>query len=228
MINELINFYSKNLTLTGLIKKYYAFYFYAVIVAYTIVSVVILFLYFNYNNYWLLSSVFLPFIGLLCARKYLDYFTIIKINSKFIRSKGYDSKKLNNYFFEELEKYLKHEHLLKIENDIILVLKEKSQSIKIPFIFISGIFSALSLSIFTALCKKLYDISGSINEIFFITILLLLIVILVIYLLYFFRDFYFGYFTQYNKINNLVTMLEENKLKRNVEDAKSKNCPIVI
>lgn len=51
---------------------------------------------------------------------------------------------------------------------------------------------------------------------------------LVIYLLYFFRDFYFGYFTDYNKINNLINMLEENKLRRNVEVAKNKNCPIVI
>jgi len=118
--------------------------------------------------------------------------------------------------------------LLEIENDIILVLKKKSQSIKIPFIFISGIFSALSLSIFNALRTKLYDMSGSISKIFFITTLLLLLVILVIYLLYFFRDFYFGYFTQYNKINNLINMLEENKLKRNVEDTKNKNCSIVI
>lgn len=228
MINKLIKYYSENLILTGLIKKHYPILYFLLIPLYIIFSGVPLYYFFKYSNVWYLLGIIPILILLIICKRYINLITIKKSEINDVSYKRHEMNKLNNYFFEELEKYLKREHLVEIENDIILLLKEKSQSIKIPFIFISGIFSALSLSVFSALCKKLYDISGNINEISIITTLLVLIVILVIYLLYFFRDFYFGYFTEYNKINNLINMLEENKLRRNVETAKNKNCPIII
>lgn len=228
MVNKLVKYYSENLILTGLIKKHYSIQYFTLIPFYIIFSGIPLYYFFKYTNVWYLLGIIPILILLIICKRYIDFITIKKSKIIDVSYRRLDMNKLNNYFFEELEKYIKREHLVEIENDIIKLLKEKSQSIKIPFIFISGIFSALSLSIFASLCKKLYDISGNINEIFIITTLLILIVILVIYLLYFFRDFYFGYFTEYNKINNLINMLEENKLRRNVEVAKNKNCPIVI
>lgn len=231
MIDNIIDFYSKNLNLTGLIKKYYSFYFYAVVAIYFIVSLGFLsYCYFCEKNLLNLSYllIFILIIFLFTARRCLNYYTIKKINPEFLDGKDYSYLKLNNYFFEELEKYLNKEHLVEIEGEIISRLKEKAQSIKPPLIFFYGISSALLACIFASFCNKLYEMCENFNDICLITGLLIIIVVSVIYLLDFIKYFYFDYFTKYNQINNLINMLEENKLRRSVETAKKKNCSIVI
>lgn len=228
MLNELIQFYYKNLTLTSLIKKYFSFYFYLVIIIYLILGAGIIYLFIIKDNLWWFSLIVPLLVALMYVMKLLSYYTLLKVFPECTKNKSYDFKKLNIYFFEELEKYLKSQHLIEMEDNIISLLKEKSQSLKIPFIFISGTFSVLSLSVFNSLCQKLYDISEkNLKEILLTTILLFMIIALVIPILYYVRDFYFSYYTQYTKINNLINMLEEHKLKRNIESVKNKNYPII-
>ncbi|MDY3538382.1 hypothetical protein PG275_10270 [Riemerella anatipestifer] len=230
MIDNIIDFYSKNLNLTGLIKRYYGFYFNAVVAIYFIVLLgFLLYCYFCEKNlFYFYLLIFILIIFLFTARICLNYYTIKKISPEFLDGKDYSYQKLNNYFFEELEKYLNKEHLVEIEDEIISRLKEKAQSIKTPLIFFYGIFSALLACIFASFCNKLYEMCKNFNDICLITGLLIMIVVSVIYLLDFIKYFYFDYFTKYNQINNLINMLEENKLRRSVEAAKKKNCSIVI
>ena len=94
---------------------------------------------------------------LINCKRYIDFITIKKSKIIDVSYRRLDMNKLNNYFFEELEKYIKREHLVEIENDIIKLLKEKSQSIK-SHLYLFLAFFLPSHSAFLLLYVKNYMI----------------------------------------------------------------------
>lgn len=158
----------------------------------------------------------------------LSYWTMEEKDISFVKGKfGLNYKNIKEYFHKELEYYLKNKNLHDKIPTLINLLEKKSRKEKMPFVFSTSIFSTMSLIIFSSFCNKIYQVIGShLYAIISITVILLLFSITIIYVALMVKDLNFRIFTDYISIKNLIDLLEEYQLLKEVKNDELKTLGI--
>jgi len=247
MIEELIKDYKTHLTVNGLLKNEYKIWYYIVYVLFILSMIITLgaFLLVSFFHDYLnitLSSItyyvliivfFLMFMFTLPTFLYIkdkmiyrlfkrDYKEFIDENSYgFLNWSKIDSAKLSLYFLDKLNDYLEEKGLTPDKYDeLINMLQDKLKKAKEPFLFQSGVISALTLIAFSAFCNSFYKLGESIpNSFILITVTIIMVIWCMVAAATMHKKLYEF---QYSTISDLITLLKEHRLRRKTKPTPQK------
>lgn len=225
MIDNIILFYEKNLTINSLLKnkfkwKYhllkYSFFVSLIISEFLLIS--------NINSVKTYVSLFLLIFILVIIYIFIYNYMVKRIR----KGLNINKNEFNSYFSKELERYLKKHKYLIIEDEIINMLEDRLIKIKETFLFQYGVISALVLIAFSSFCNKLYDLIGADLKFFaIITLTIFTLIYLFVIIANTYKGFYENLYTNFYSVNRLISILQENKLSRKiVENPTTKRCRV--
>jgi hypothetical protein len=216
MIEDLIKFYTENLTFNAIVIKKNGF-IRNLLFRLLLFSAVGVAIYFLIIKMYLLSFLCIPIL-LLSVRLglYFNSRTIKKHYPDIYISKfKWSNEKISTMIYKRLDEYLKEHDLDDNVDDIKQLVNEKAKNERLPFILYSTGFIALFIPLWNTYIEKFLDYFK--NDIEAISIIALVITVIIasiaiyIPMIHSFRD---SLFSRYKKLINLSELLDDYKLRK--------------
>lgn len=216
MIENLINYYSSNLTFYSIVTKKNGIMKNSFFWVATLISAGLLF-YFQMNNLYILCFSIIPllFASILIGR-YFNAMTIKKLYPEIYISRfKWSNEMINVMIYNRLDSYLKEENLFNKTGEIKRLISEKAKNERLPFIICSSAFMALFLPLWYSYIEKVLDYFKS--DLKAITSIALFITILIGSIIMYFPMIYSlrdRFLSRYKKLNDLSELLDEYELMK--------------
>lgn len=215
-MEDFISYYQSSLCIRGLVLLHNGILKNLAIGTLFIVLIVLyIFIFINGTIWWYFTLIPIIIAAILLGR-YLCACTVKKHYPRaYISKHKWSNEILNSIINDNLASYISKNNYGEKLDEIQRILNNKAQKEKLPFMVYSTVFGVLFLPIWISYMAKVFEIFkndfNSLSLVFLISIIVTASVAFLIPLVYEFQDVFLS---RYQVLNNLISLIDEYKLKQ--------------